>query len=483
MSNLQLSLIAIGALIILAVVAINWWQERRFHRQVEDSFSPIRQDPLLDEHLNESSNAPLDESLDFAQNAMAIDPALAEMARPSAEASQEDVGSFAPALEVPVAEAPVPDKEFIHVTYSELINATSGKFSDRATHVSDAPLVSQTEMPKTEMPHEEFQAVFEAAMSEQASQPASPVAEPSDRIEPTFEPALDYAQALSTRLPTMLDGQIDATALLLLAAETPFGSLHAALSSLLNSFDKPVFVHVLDANAQWHLLENMPSNQEALNRQISKVACSIQLADRGGAISQNTLNRFKLAVETLGLDMNGLVEWQGASDVLASANALDVFCIEVDKTIGFHLVHGETGTFTGTKLRGLAESQGLTLTADGGFKYVDPSSEPSASPNFAMFNRDDHPFSAEMLRTSVVKGVSFQLDIPHVKQCAEAFNQMVQVAKQMAIGLNAVLVDDNNRALGDAQIEQIRQQLKVIQANMLARGIAPGSDCAHRLFS
>ena len=100
-----------------------------------------------------------------------------------------------------------------------------------------------------------------------------------------------------------------------------------------------------------------------------------------------------------------------------------------------------------------------------------------------MFNRDANPFNPEMLRSSVVKGVTFQLDIPHVKHCAEAFTQMVQVAKQMEIGLNAVLVDDNNKVLSDIQIEKIRHQLKVIHASMLVRGIIPGSDSALRLFS
>jgi hypothetical protein len=60
---------------------------------------------------------------------------------------------------------------------------------------------------------------------------------------------------------------------------------------------------------------------------------------------------------------------------------------------------------------------------------------------------------------------------------------MVQVAKQMETGLNAVLVDANNKALGDMQIEKIRQQLKVIHATMLVRGIVPGSESALRLFS
>jgi FtsZ-interacting cell division protein ZipA len=69
-----------------------------------------------------------------------------------------------------------------------------------------------------------------------------------------------------------------------------------------------------------------------------------------------------------------------------------------------------------------------------------------------------------------------------VKNCAEVFSQMVQVARQMEISLNAVLVDDNQKILGDIQIEKIRQYLKVIQAKMLVKGVAPGSDEASRLF-
>ena len=152
------------------------------------------------------------------------------------------------------------------------------------------------------------------------------------------------------------------------------------------------------------------------------------------------------------------------------------------------MINGVNGAFTGTKLKGLAEAQGLTLAADGTFKRFDdaekqPLDTQKPRLSFVMFNRDNNAFSPEMLRNSVVKGITFQLDITHVKQSAEAFTQMVQVAKQMETGLNALLVDDNNKALTDAQIEKIRHQLKAIHATMLARVIVPGSDSALRLFS
>ena len=422
MSDLQIALIAIGALIIIAVLIINWWQERRFHRQLDSNFSPLKNDALLDEPSLESSE--LQSAIDhhdsdrFSINSEVFEDSISE---PSIQSSAEEI------------------------------------LTEDATHQpvsSDLPLQYNDELPGT------------------------------DDAEPSEAPKqLDTPPEPAATLPAMLQGQMDLTALLYLATATSVDAINNALGLLFKSFDKPVFIHVLDANKQWHLLEELTSNSEALNRQISKVACSIQLADRGGAISRSTLNHFQLTVENFSLAINGHVEWQGKGDAFANAIALDEFCIEVDKTIGFHLAHGENGAFTGTKLKGLAEAQGLKLGEEGYFKCIDEADIPQTNPLFVMFNRDDYPFSSDMLRTSVVKGITFQLDIPHVKKCTEAFNHMVQLAQQMEVSLNAVLVDDNNKVLGDVQIEKIRQQLKVIQANMLLRGIVPGSDSARRLFS
>jgi len=494
MSELQIALIAIGALIILAVLVINWWQERRFHNQVEKSFSPLQRDALLDESslddgqdgfntdesnfeissLNEAKfhANQFDSSVDNrASNHFSIDTATA-VSKQSSQTSYKESDRF---LELPnenAAELLMQEEESIDDTYSELINSKLERLVSDNSKQDDsqqAPLLD-TLYTRTN----DFKAVFDQAPTQLDSVKINQQETPNAHLE------------ASVSLPEMLHGQMDLTALLYLSTDTPVSALNHALTSLFDNFDKPIFVHVLDSNKQWHLLKELQINQETLNRLISKVACSIQLADRGGAIDRNTLNRFQLAVETLGLDINGHVEWQNAGDALNTANSLDLFCIEVDKTIGFHLINGESGAFTGTKLRGLAEAQGLTLTLDGAFKYFDQSSDDAASkqhPSFVMFNRDDHPFSAEMLRTSVVKGITFQLDIPHVKQSAETFNQMMQVARQMEIGLNATLVDSNNKVLGDIQVEKIRQQIKVLQATMLVRGIVPGSDSARRLFS
>jgi hypothetical protein len=60
---------------------------------------------------------------------------------------------------------------------------------------------------------------------------------------------------------------------------------------------------------------------------------------------------------------------------------------------------------------------------------------------------------------------------------------MVLLARQLEISLEGALVDDNQRRLGNAEIGKIRQQLDLLQARMVERGILPGTPTALRLFS
>ena len=49
MSELQLSLLLLGALGIVIVLLFNRWQERKYRKQAEKMFSGGRQDVLFDE--------------------------------------------------------------------------------------------------------------------------------------------------------------------------------------------------------------------------------------------------------------------------------------------------------------------------------------------------------------------------------------------------------------------------------------------------
>ncbi len=505
MTDLYVLLVSIGVLIIVAVFFYNWWQERQYYQQAEKNFTPLQSDALLD-----------DPKLDVNKVADTFEDTIIDPFSTKLNLNQADLAADNQSNNMgdKAKEELLPDNLSINEAYKQLTQAraaalayqksadTSYKprkeeikaiFDDAFGHKNKSTTESQSaELPNKSEPKEsqvptappitaapEINVKLaqitpsEVPLEKKLSLDSKPV----DNSESTVQENNELA------LPAMLQPQMDYSIVLHLTRELPASTIVSTLIGKFEGYDKPVFVHTLTSNALelaqdvaslWTLLKEVSPHQK-----VSKVACSIQLADRSGAVSRNLLNRFQLAVNELSQQLNAQLINQEVGDVLSKANALDAFCIEVDKTIGFHLLHGDQGAFTGIKLKGLAESQGFRLDTDGSFKYFDEYGHLL----FIMFNRENFRFNVEMLRNSVIKGVTFQLDIPHVSENGHAFNQMVNVAKQMSVGLNAVLVDEGNKLLGDAHIDKISQQLKAIHSNMLSHSIVPGSKSAIRLFS
>ena len=139
----------------------------------------------------------------------------------------------------------------------------------------------------------------------------------------------------------------------------------------------------------------------------------------------------------------------------------------------------EQGMFHATKLRGLAEASGMFLAESGRFELVNSHGQLE----FTLRNYEGKPFSSDMLKSAVMTGVTFQLDIPTTPNSVQVFDHMVEVARTMAHSLNASMIDVNRKPIGDAQLTKIRQQLKSISVAMADQGILPGSSHALRLFS
>ncbi|MEY3804236.1 MAG: hypothetical protein RL667_358 [Pseudomonadota bacterium] len=420
MSDLQIALIAIGALIILAVLILNWWQERRFHRQAQSQFADLKNDALLPE--SSSQTPPDDEAHD--------DGLISE--KDDTQSGLED-GVY------DIADAQDADNFTINVAVK--IDA------------EDAPA---------------FDALTVTADSEEP--------QPSQAIE-DVAPSAPAEPKVSAGLPSMLLSKIDTTALLYLAKESTMLTLKESSRALFDGLDKPFFIHALDKNQTWQVLDD---DDTQTYQPVLRVACSLQLADRGGAVTRSTLSRFQLAVTELALKINADLEWQDIESIQLQANELDEFCIAVDKTVGFHLSHGENGAFSAAKLTALAEAQGLAANDAGCLQAFNPQ---SAKPSFIIFNTENQLTAFNAASDALIKSVIFQLDIPRVDECTLAFKQMVKVAKSLAVDLNANLLDANNRILNDQQIEQIFQQVDSIQDAMRLRGIEPGSEAALRLFS
>lgn len=452
MTDLQFFLLALGALIIVAVVLFNWWQEKKFLKASHEQYGNPKRDALMDDfHID--TDAVLDDKQHTEKAFHANEPVSKTFASDAEKNISTEKEHLAETKADAALKEPVPEP--VKSTAESTIHA--GEIHEE---VVDPGIV--VDWSEDDDLKEEDQQTESSTLDLLADEAESSINEPEQKIQDIF-----------VSLPDVLFQRIDLIALLTLPHFASGAHIKETLAKM-PDHNKLVRVYAFNKEQHWVLLTNEQNSAE-----FSHFACALQLADRAGPVINDTLQRYLHAVQESGGILHARVEWQNEMDVLQYAKELDAFCIEVDKTVGFHIIQGGNGPFTGTKLRGLAEAGGLRLAEDGAFHFENEDGQKL----FSVMNQDNYPFTSEMLRTSVVHRITFQLDVARVKNSIEAFNHMVLIARQMVNGLNANLVDDNQRPLSDGQLDKIRQQLRVIQSNMTTHGIIPGSACALRLFS
>ena len=413
MSDLQISLIILGLMIIVAVIIYNWRQEKQLRNRISHDFIIPKKDVLV------------------------------------------DVVSVA-------ADASVEGDCVSSVVASEL----------SAVEANETPIETQTVLANAE------DAVVEQSSTiTEANEPAEievdPVQAPAKQSAPKATEPIIGASPMDT-LPTAVHTHVDFIAVL--EASQPING-HAFVDKLQATFhdaELPVLTHVLGKDHQWNVI-TATGQSESFN----KISCSLQLADRRGPVSSAQIKQFQHAIESIGHEFEAVVEWKGEGDPVQRAIDLDAFCIKVDQLVSLHLIQGQT-PIHGTKFKGLAEANDMKLH-DGKFCCFDDKHK--EQPLFTLINLDQQAFTADALRVNIVRGATFQIEVPKLINCEQTFNRVVLIAQQMAGSMGAQIVDDNQRPLGMPEIEKIREQLKRIHTAMMTHEIVPGSQISQRLFS
>lgn len=451
MSDLQLALIAVGAIVIALVLLYNWWQERRFSRDAAQRLVAPESDPLMDTF-----------NIDPQSVSTAESPALETPTDMEAQALKFSDPPSAETLDTRDVEFPEID---VAVETVEL----EGAPIERSPHTMDEEAAS----PALEEEEISFEPVDQPPWDVEKEEDAAVSALPTPELE-TLEDLYQAAAASTLPLPAALDLHIDLVGMLHFAAPQRIAHLQQQLQPA-SAWEKSAqWLAYAQETGIWHRVEAAVSLVECTD-----LACGLQLADRAGPVSGATLQAFQAKVEGIAGHLGCAVDWLGDRDPQRFAQHLDQFCIQVDVMVNMHILPGENGPFAGTKLRGLAEAQGMKLLPDGKFHALNEAGETL----FMLANHDQRPMTAENLRTSFLQGIALQLDVPRAGDGIEPFNQMALLARQLESSLYGRLVDDNRRMLGDSDIEKIRQHLKSILARMDERGIAPGGATALRLFS
>jgi hypothetical protein len=294
-----------------------------------------------------------------------------------------------------------------------------------------------------------------------------------DEVDEVAAPVAPAEPGLpSPALPPSVDGAVDEIALLRLEEGVSGDEARSHINPVAD-FGKPVrwFGWSVDA---W-----LPLTRDNEARIFSTIVAALQLVDRSGPVLPDGLLGFQEQMENLAAQLGGTVNRAEPRDIMSYAGLLDQFCIEVDVTVTMHVTAGVEGPFAGTKLRGLAEAHGMVLKEDGRFHQLTESGETL----YTLANADQRPLTEESLRTSTLHDVVLMMDVPRAPKGSENFRQMAMLGARLETALSAHLTDANRRALGDSELENIRNQIQGLQAKMVERGITPGGATALRLFS
>jgi hypothetical protein len=266
--------------------------------------------------------------------------------------------------------------------------------------------------------------------------------------------AEDHAEPLSVTHPPLLDGRID------FIAELAFAEAVSGTQLMLEaekfSTARTVACDGYNEGAQaW----------EALDRDAvyERARIGIQLTDRSGPIKAPELDGFQQAVARLGAVLDAQVGWPAAQNPLTQAAELDAFCAELDVLVSVNLMGAQP--FAETKLKGLAEANGFVRDDAG---------------NYARLDEMGH-LILEM-HQAAPNHLALSLDVPHVPRSVGAFVLFLQCAKRFATGLDARMLDDNQRPLDDAAFTRIQTGLNQLYGRLDAAALPAGGVLARRLF-
>lgn len=239
-------------------------------------------------------------------------------------------------------------------------------------------------------------------------------------------------------------------------------------------YGKTIFAYGCNATSGvWERL--IPESRASYNS--FKIA--LQLVDRNGAISDTRLADFRELLGGIGRNLDADMVLPLADEAMVRARELDKFCASVDQMIGINILPGSERKVFGSEVARAVQKVGMSLQADGAFHLFDA----DGATLFTLISSNETPFQHHTLDQMQVESLTLLLDIPRVSEPVQRFDEMMELAAQVAVALRAKLVDDQRVTLGDASVTQIRAQVESVEQRMLAGGLTPGGTQAQRLFS
>ena len=256
---------------------------------------------------------------------------------------------------------------------------------------------------------------------------------------------------------TEVEAWVDAIATLRFYEPRTAGSIRATVEQMGSTRFERIECYTGDV---WHSIDKLPA--DAL---VSNIRCRLQLATRRGPVTPDALHEWMRGVESLAQVLSAGLSVETEAKMLERAANLDAFCARVDALINLNLRVREPEAAV-PKMHAQLAALGL---AEG-------------YPACARFNAlGDVDF--QVLADEAQGLISLTLDFPQVTRPDLAVTDMLEMARTLAVGLDADIVDDGGRPLGEAGMALLSNQVVRLAAMLQAQGIEPGSPLSRRLFS
>ena len=317
------------------------------------------------------------------------------------------------------------------------------------------------------------------------SEPAQERIDPSDQREPVMNDSSLGGTAASTGLADLpprrqtapLDALIDAMATLKLESPVSGAFVLAHLPSTRRAGGKPFAIEGLAvSNGEWE--------SPVTSGQYGELQAGVQMANRTGALNEIEYSEFVQKIQAFAESVNAMPDFPDMLDVVARARELDAFAGEHDAQLAVHL-----------KARGAAWSVGYVQqhASRHGFvagvlpgRMVLPSADEGAPPvlslsfdsQLALAAQDPNNAKAVSLRD-----LTLSFDVPQTSSDVVPFAAWQASAQALALGMDAMLVDDNGNPLSDEGFASIGGELHQLYERLQAHDLAAGSSAARRLFS
>jgi hypothetical protein len=265
-----------------------------------------------------------------------------------------------------------------------------------------------------------------------------------------------------------ISARIDTVAVIL--ADDPVASEQLEpLESALDGHTVPVLVEGI-VDEQWYPVATSP------RRSWRELRVGLQLASRKGPVAEDEIEAFNRAIADFAAQVNAVSQREAPSAAAARALELDRFCADADIEIAVNVVGQFGATFSLARVKQLALDAGLSETASGDLVRFGA----DGVPEFTIRRFDDPAAKPSAYHAT---GLTFALDVPHVPNAPEVFDELAQLAAGIAATLGGQLVDDNRKPLSEAGLASIRRSLVEAVSAMEAHGIPAGGALARRLFT